>query len=171
MTTMRRMASRGQTRTLGLALGAGGARGLAHIGVLRGLVQAGISIDCIVGTSSGALVGALYAVGQLENFERQVLEYEWTDVLAMFDPVWPRSGLMSGTRALERLAGLIGDWHIEDLPLPFAAVSVDLVTGDEILIQRGRVLDAVRPRHGRCPVWLGCERVIWSDPARRGGLR
>ncbi len=138
------MASRGQTRTLGLALGAGGARGLAHIGVLRGLVQAGISIDCIVGTSSGALVGALYAVGQLENFERQVLEYEWTDVLAMYDPVWPRSGLMSGTRALERLAGLIGDWHIEDLPLPFAAVSVDLVTGDEILIQRGRVLDAVR---------------------------
>ena len=102
---MRPMASRGQTRAIGLALGAGGARGLAHIGVLRALAEAGISVGSVVGTSSGALVGAIYAAGQLENFERQVREYEWTDVLAMYDPVWPRSGLMSGHRALERLAG------------------------------------------------------------------
>ena len=138
------MAGRPRKRSLGLALGAGGARGLAHIGVLRALTRAGIAVDCIVGTSSGALVGALYAAGQLENFERQVRDYEWTDVLAMWDPVWPRSGLMSSTRALERLAGLVGDWNIEDLALPFAAVSVDLVSGEEVLIRRGRVIDAVR---------------------------
>jgi NTE family protein len=129
---------------VGLALGAGGARGLAHIGVLQVLTEAGIPIDSVVGTSSGALVGAVYAAGQLENFERQVREYVWTDVLAMWDPVWPRSGIMSGSKALERLAGLLGEWKMEDLAVPFGAVTVDLVTGDEILMRRGRVVDAVR---------------------------
>lgn len=138
------MAGKARTRSVGLALGAGGARGLAHIGVLRGLAAAGIPVHAIVGTSSGALVGAVYAAGQLENFERQVRALEWPDVLAMFDPVWPRSGLMSGARALDRLAPGLGDWRIEDLAIPFAAVSVDLVTGEEILIRKGRVVDAIR---------------------------
>lgn len=138
------MSPKGRSRQVGLALGAGGARGLAHIGVLQVLTEAGIPIDSVVGTSSGALVGAVYAAGQLENFERQVRDYEWTDVLAMWDPVWPRSGIMSGSKALERLAGLVGEWQVEDLAVPFGAVTVDLVTGDEILMRRGRVADAVR---------------------------
>lgn len=131
-------------RTLGLALGAGGARGLAHVGVLRALGEAGIQIDAVVGTSSGALVGAVYAAGQLENFERQVRELDWSDVVSMFDPVWPRSGLLSGNRGIERLGRVLGDWRIEDLAIPFAAVSVDLMTGDEVLLRRGKVLDAIR---------------------------
>jgi NTE family protein len=145
---------------LGLALGAGGARGLAHIGVLRELEARGIEVGAIAGTSSGALVGAMYAAGHLEEFEERVRALEWHDVLALFDPVWPRAGLMSGTRAIERLAGSIGDWRIEDLPIPFAAVAVDLITGDEVWIREGRILDAVRAsisipgilvphRHGR----------------------
>jgi NTE family protein len=132
------------TRSVGIALGAGGARGLAHVGVLRTLAAAGVPIDAIVGTSIGAVVGAIYAAGQLEGFERMVRDLEWTDVLRMFDPVWPRSGLMSGARAVERLAGLVGDWRIEDLAIPYAAVSVDLVTGEEVLIRQGRVIDAIR---------------------------
>jgi len=134
----------GRARSIGVALGAGGARGLAHIGVLRGLAEEGVSVDAIVGTSSGALVGAIYAAGQLENFERQMREFQWSDVLGLFDPVWPRSGLMSGSRVVERLTSTLGDWKIEDLSIPFAAVAVDLVTGDEVLIRHGRVLDAVR---------------------------
>jgi len=134
----------GQARSVGVALGAGGARGLAHIGVLQGLAREGVKIDAIVGTSSGALVGAIYAAGQLENFERQMRGFQWSDVLALFDPVWPRSGLMSGSRVVERLLSTLGDWKIEDLSIPFAAVAVDLVTGDEVLIRQGRVLDAVR---------------------------
>jgi NTE family protein len=133
-----------ETRRVGIALGAGGARGLAHVGVLRALSAAGVPIDAIVGTSIGAVVGAVYAAGQLESFERRVRELEWTDVLRMFDPVWPRSGLMSGSRAVEWLSGLVGDWRIEDLALPFAAVSVDLVTGEEVLIRHGRVIEAIR---------------------------
>jgi NTE family protein len=146
--------------TLGLALGAGGARGLAHVGVLRELEAHGIAVGAIAGTSSGALVGAMFAAGQLEEFEQRVLALEWRDVLALFDPVWPRAGLMSGSRAIERLAGSVGDWRIEDLPIPFAAIAVDLMTGDEVWIREGRILDAVRAsisipgilvpsRHGR----------------------
>jgi NTE family protein len=145
---MRRMSTaksrRTRRRSVGLALGAGGARGLAHIGVIKALTRAEIPIDCITGVSSGALVGAIYAAGQLENFERQVRQYEWTDVLAMFDPVWPRSGLMSGSKGLDRLAAGIREWKIEDLAIPFSAVAVDLVSGEEIHIREGPVIDAVR---------------------------
>jgi NTE family protein len=136
--------SRARRRSVGLALGAGGARGLAHIGIIKALARADIQIDAIVGTSSGALVAAVHAAGQLENFERLVRSYEWTDVLQMFDPVWPRSGLMSGDRGIERLAASLREWRIEDLAIPFAAVSVDLVTGAEVLIREGPVIDALR---------------------------
>lgn len=135
---------RARRRTVGLALGAGGARGIAHIGVLRAFAKAEIPIDAIVGTSVGALIGAVYAAGQLENFERWVRKFDWPDVLRLFDPVWPRSGLISGTRALDQLAEVMGDWKIEDLAIPFAAVSIDLITGEEILMREGRVLDAIR---------------------------
>ena len=142
----RRTGRRSSARPLrvGVALGAGGARGLAHVGVLRSLADAGVPINGIVGTSIGALVGAMYAAGQLENFERQMKDFEWGDAVRLFDPVWPRSGLLSGTRAVDWLGELIGDWRIEDLAIPFAAVSVDLVTGNEIIIREGRVLDALR---------------------------
>ncbi len=133
-----------QRRRLGLALGAGGARGLAHVGVLQALAEAGVSIGAIAGTSSGALVGAVYAAGQLENFERRMREVRWNEVLSLFDPALPRSGLASATRALERIAPGLGDWRIEDLPIPFAAIAVDLVTGREIAIREGRLFDAIR---------------------------
>ncbi len=145
MTFPEQPARRGSSgRRVGLALGAGGARGLAHIGVLEGLAHERINVDAIVGTSSGALVGAIYAAGQLENFSRQMRAFQRSDVLALFDPVWPRAGLMSGSRVVERLMSTLGEWRIEDLSIPFAAVAVDLVTGDEVLIREGRVIDAVR---------------------------
>ena len=133
-----------QRKKLGLALGAGGARGVAHAGVLFALADAGIAVDAIAGTSIGALVGALWATGQLEVFERGLRSLELSDLLGYVDPVWPRSGLLSGERATEYLRSLIGDWRIEDLPIPYAAVAVDLVTGEEIWIRTGRLLDAVR---------------------------
>lgn len=133
-----------QRRRLGIALGAGGARGLAHVGVLQALAEAGVSIGAIAGTSSGALVGAVYAAGQLENFERRMRDVRWNEVLALFDPALPRSGLVSAARALERFAPGLGDWRIEDLPIPFAAIAVDLVSGREIAIRQGRLFDAIR---------------------------
>ena len=75
-----------ETRSVGIALGAGGARGLAHVGVLRSLAAAEVEIGAVVGSSIGAVVGAMYAAGQLENFERQMRHFDWTDVVRMFDP-------------------------------------------------------------------------------------
>ena len=139
-----RKPGRKERRKLGIALGAGGARGLAHAGVLFGLAEAGVPIDAIAGTSSGALVGALWATGQLEQFERDLRGRERSDLWRYLDPVWPREGLFSGERATEYLRGLLGDWRIEDLPIPFAAVAVDLVNGEEVWISSGKLLDAVR---------------------------
>jgi NTE family protein len=136
---------RGERKRLGLALGAGGARGLAHIGVLEGLAAAGIEVDAIAGTSSGALVGAVWATGQLEVFTRDLrATTDLSDLVRYLDPVWPREGLLSGARAMEYLHSLIGDWKIEDLPIPYAAVAVDLVSGEEVWLRSGRLLDAVR---------------------------
>ena len=134
----------GRSLRLGIALGAGGARGLAHIGVLQALAEAGIPVGAIAGTSSGALVGAIYAAGQLENFEQRMRELRWNEVLSLFDPAFPRSGLVSAVRVLERFAPGLGDLRIEDLPIPFAAISVDLVTGQEMVIRHGRLFDAIR---------------------------
>ena len=131
-------------KKLGLALGAGGARGMAHIGVLHGLSAAGIPVAAIAGTSIGALVGAVFAAGQLERFEAAVRALDWSDSVRLFDPTWRRAGLFAGERAAELIRGFLGDWQIEDLPLPFAAVAVDLVTGDEVWLRTGRVVDAVR---------------------------
>jgi NTE family protein len=131
-------------KSLGLALGAGGARGLAHVGVLHALAAAGIPVRAIAGTSIGALVGAIYAAGQLERFDAAVRALDWSDSVRILDPTWRRAGLFAGDRATELIRGFLGDWRIEDLPVPFAAVAVDLVTGDEIWIRSGKVVDAVR---------------------------
>lgn len=131
-------------KRLGLALGAGGARGLAHVGVLQGLAAARIPVSAIAGTSIGALVGAVFLAGQLERFEAAVRALDWSDSVRIFDPTWRRAGLFAGERAAELIRGFLGDWRIEDLPVPFAAVAVDLVTGDELWITSGRVVDAVR---------------------------
>jgi NTE family protein len=129
---------------VGIALGAGGARGFAHLGVLRTLSASGIPIDAVVGTSIGAVVGAAFAAGQLDLLERRVQELDWAGVVRMFDPVWPRSGLLSGEGAASWLNSVLGDWRIEDLAVPFAAVAVDLVTGEEVVIRDGLVVDAIR---------------------------
>ena len=140
----RRRLTRRREKRVGIALGAGGARGLAHIGLLRTLDEAGIRIDAVVGTSIGAVVGAAYAAGQLDVLEERVRRLVWSDVVRMFDPVWPRSGLLSGSRAADWLGSLLGDWRIEDLAIPFGSVAVDLVSGKEVLLREGRVLDAIR---------------------------
>jgi NTE family protein len=114
------------------------------VGVLQTLSSHGIPIDAVVGTSIGAVVGAAFAAGQIDVFEQRVRQLDWAAVARMFDPVWPRSGLLSGEGAAEWLAALVGDWRIEDLAVPFAAVAVDLVTGEEVIIREGRVLDAIR---------------------------
>ena len=94
----------GRTLKLGIALGGGGAKGFAHIGVLDALVRAGIEFDIVAGTSIGALVGAVYVSGQLSELERVSKKYGVKDLPFLLGPTWPRKGIFSGNY-IERLLG------------------------------------------------------------------
>jgi len=131
------------TLRVGVALGAGSAAALAEIGALEVLAQAGIPVHCVAGTSAGAVVGAAFAGGRVAALRDRLGALTRSRVLRLFDPAWPREGFLHGRRALEFIHSEIGG-TIEELALPFAAVATDLRSGDEVLISRGPVFDAVR---------------------------
>jgi NTE family protein len=128
---------------IGLALGSGSARGWAHIGVLRALIEEGVKPDLICGASVGALVAAVYAEGKLDEFEEWVRSLSWKGVLSLIDPGW-RGGLLSGFKLFESLSGRFIQRDISELLLPFGAVATDLSTGREVWLREGKVSEAVR---------------------------
>lgn len=132
------------SKKVGLALGSGSARGWAHIGVIRALSEAGIRADYIAGTSIGALVGAVYASGEIEALEEVVLQLDWKEIAYLFDVVFPKSGLIDGKKVSVFIQNHVKKINIEDLSLPFCAVSTDLTTGDEVAIREGNIIEAVR---------------------------
>jgi len=133
-----------RSKKIGLALGSGSARGLAHIGVIKALDEAGIRVDYIAGTSAGAVVGAVYASGRINSLENVVLQLDWKKIVYFFDVVFPKSGLIDGNKITDFIRNHVDEKNIEDLPLPFCAVSTDLATGNEVAIQEGDLIEAVR---------------------------
>jgi len=132
-------------KKVGLALGGGYARGLAHIGVLEVFEKEGIPVDMIAGTSIGALVGALYARNKsVASLKQQANNLDWIGVTSLVDLTIPRSGLISGNRVTNLLKHLMGDAKFNDLQIPLSCVAADIITGDEIDISTGSVLEAVR---------------------------
>ncbi len=129
---------------IGLALGSGSARGLAHIGVIRALEDAGIKIDCVAGTSIGALIGSVYASGKLGDLEKVYLDYDWKKIAYFFDIVFPKSGLIDGNKVADFVREYVHAETIEHLPMPFRAVATDIGTGEEITMDQGDVIEAVR---------------------------
>jgi len=130
--------------SLSLVLSAGGARGLAHIGVIRELEARGYRIDAISGCSMGALVGGFYALGKLEDYARWVSSLERMDILGLLDVTHKRGGLITGERIMGKLHEWIGDVRIEDLPIKYTAVAVDIERERELWITEGRLYDAIR---------------------------
>jgi len=128
---------------IGLALGAGGARGWAHVGVIRALQEAGIKPDVVCGTSMGALVGAAYAAGEMERLEGWARSLGWKDVLGLMDFTW-RGGLIRGTKLFDFFRARVMDREVSALPLPFGAVATELTTGREVWLREGSVFDVVR---------------------------
>jgi len=128
---------------IGLALGSGSARGWAHIGVIRTLESEGIVPDIVCGTSIGSLVGAVYAAGELDAFERWVGELSWQDMVGMVD-LKMDGGLIKGGKLFKLLSAQFAQRDIEQLGKPFACVATDLTGGREIWLREGSVLDAVR---------------------------
>ena len=131
---------------IGLALSGGAARGLAHIGVLAILEKEGIPVDLIAGTSTGAIVGSLYAQGKNVNQIKELtLDLAQQKLTRFIDPSLPRTGLIKGKKIKDQLASFIGgDIRFSNLKIPFACVATDIETGEEIVIDRGSVPEAVR---------------------------
>ena len=129
---------------IALALGAGGARGLAQIGVIEVLEERGFRVAAISGTSSGALVGGIHAAGKLREFDARIQAMSRRDFLRLLDPAIGRGGMLRGNRLLDAMREVVGDPLIEELPVPFTAVAVDLQRHREVWLQRGRLWDALR---------------------------
>ena len=136
--------SPGRKPTIALALGAGGAKGLAHIGVIREIEAQGFEIVAIAGSSMGALIGGIHAMGKLDVYADWVSALARLDVLRLVDWTFSGGGLIKGEKIIETLRALVGDTLIEELPLTFTAVATDLDRGREVWLGRGSLFDAIR---------------------------
>lgn len=130
--------------TVALALGAGGAKGLAHIGAIEEIERQGYQIVAIAGTSMGALIGGIYAMGKLTTYRDWVSALAKMDVLKLVDWTFSGGGLIKGERIIDTMRELIGDARIEELPLAYTAVATDLDREREIWLTRGPLFDAIR---------------------------
>jgi NTE family protein len=128
---------------IGLALGAGAARGWCHIGILRELDAAGFRPDVIAGTSIGALIGGCYAAGELDAIENFALSLTRRRVLGLLDLSFSGGGLFSGARLRDLLSQALGERTIESLPIPFAAVATEISSGHEIWLRSGPIARAL----------------------------
>lgn len=129
---------------LGVALGSGGARGWAHIGILKALEAAKLEPDIVCGTSIGAVIGALFAVGRLADFAEYLRRLNRVRLSQFFDFKFGAGGMIAGNRVLKVLQPLFRETRIEDLPRGFGCVATDLASGDEVWLREGRILDALR---------------------------
>lgn len=167
---------------IGVALGGGGAKGLAHIGVLKALLRGGIVPGMVSGTSMGALVGGLYCLkGDIRSVEEFALGFENTDLSPYLAARPSSSGLVSEKRIQAFLDGLFGSVRIEDLATPFSCVAADVRSGGEVVIDRGPLARAVRasisvpvifkpvPLRGRYLVDGGLVNPVPVDALKRGG--
>jgi NTE family protein len=131
-------------KRIGLALGGGGARGLAHIGVLRVLEDAGLPVGRIAGTSMGALVGGFYAAkGRIEPVESLALSIDWKYLAKLFAPGFSIHGVVNDERIRRFIGDFTGGPMIEDLAVPFSAVAADMETGAEVVFSKGPLVDAI----------------------------
>lgn len=132
-------------KKIGLALGGGAARGIAHIGVLEILEKEGIPIDMVAGTSAGALIGALHASGMTAlQMKELFLGFDWRKGRRLVDLALPRTGFIAGDRLVHEMHTMLGgDIKFSKLKKPFACVACDLITGEEIVMTGGSVAEAV----------------------------
>ena len=133
-----------EKRRIALVLGGGGARGAAHIGAIEALEAAGFEIASVAGTSMGALVGGMYAAGCLGPFKEWICGLDRYKILGMIDLAFSAEGLVKGDRVMKALRRMVPDVRIEELPVPFAAVAADLLTGREVVFDHGSLFDAIR---------------------------
>lgn len=131
-------------KTVSLVLGSGGARGLAHIGVIRWLEEHDFTIVSVSGCSIGTVIGGFYAAGKLDEFEAWMRTVTKLDIVSLMDFNWGKGGLIKGDKVMNRLGHLLGDLNIEDLSIPYTAVAADISNEKEVWLQKGPLLQAMR---------------------------
>ena len=125
-------------------LAGGGARGVAHIGAIEELERQGFEIAAVAGTSMGALVGGVYASGRLTEFKEWMCTLDKYKVFGLVDFTLSSVGLVKGDRVIKAMQELVPDVRIEQMPVPFAAVAADLLTGREVVLDRGGLYEPIR---------------------------
>ncbi|AQT78936.1 esterase [Mycolicibacterium litorale] len=138
------MAGQSPAGRVALALGSGGARGYAHIGVIDELHSRGYEVVGIAGSSMGALVGGLHAAGSLDQFSDWAKTLTQRAVLRLLDPSITAAGVLRAEKILDAVRDILGEATIESLPIPYTAVATDLIAGKSVWLQRGPVDAAIR---------------------------
>jgi NTE family protein len=131
-------------KNVALVLSSGGARGFAHIGAIKVLEQEGYKITSVAGTSMGALVGGIYAAGQLKEFEEWVSSLDVMEVLKLTDVTISGTGFVKGKKIIDRMKEIVPVRRIEELNIPYSAVATDLTRGIERVFTEGSLFDAIR---------------------------
>jgi NTE family protein len=131
-------------QSVSLVLGSGGARGLAHIGVIKWLEENNYEVKSIAGCSIGSLIGGVYAAGKLKQLEQWMRSITTVNIAGLLDISWGKGGLFKGDKIINTLIDLLEDIQIEDLPIPFTAVAADILSEKEVWINSGSLFDAIR---------------------------
>ena len=148
-------------KDIALALSSGGARGLAHIGVIEELEAQGYHITSMAGCSMGALIGGVYAAGKLEEFRDWMKTIDKKKMLELTDFSLSLNHLVKGTRIIKAIMEFVPDVRIEDLPIPYCAVATDWISGREVVIDTGSLVEAIR---------ASISLPTFYEPVRRDGM-
>ncbi len=131
-------------KKIGLALGSGGVKGLAHIGVIKVLVENNIPIDYLAGSSAGALIGASFAASKdIDKIEKIVLNTNWKRAMVLVDPAFKSGGLIGGKKLEKLIKEWLGEIDFIKLKIPLAIIATDLITGREVNIIQGDIIKAI----------------------------
>lgn len=131
-------------KDVSLVLSGGGARGIAHIGVIEELEKQGFNIKSISGTSMGSLVGAVYAVGKMQEYKNWIYTLDRLDVFKLIDFTFSSQGLVKGDRVFKKMKKFIPDINIEELDIHYTATAADIINNKEVVFTKGSIYDAVR---------------------------
>lgn len=132
------------SKKVALVLSSGGARGLAHIGVIEGLVADGYQITSIAGSSIGAVVGGVYAAGKLPELKQWLAELDKLEVFKLVDFTLSKQGFIRGERVFDEMKKFVEVRQIEELSIPFSAVAVDILNNKEVVFSSGDLFEAIR---------------------------
>jgi NTE family protein len=133
-----------QKQKIALVLSSGGARGVAHIGVIEELERQGFTITSLAGSSMGAVVAGLYALGKLSEYKEWLLQLQKSDVFNLLDFTFSKSGIIRGDKVFNAIKKFIPDKNIEDLPIPYVAMATDIINEEEVVFDKGSIYFAMR---------------------------